>query len=200
MKQTLTARQKEILEFIREFITSRGFPPTIREICSQFHFRSLRTVQVHLSKLEVKGYIRRRTGASRGLEILGSLIPGIPILGRISAGIPMDAIENFEGELPVQRAFFGSHPHFALRVNGDSMAGAGILDGDYCIIKQQDSAEESQIVAAVIDGDATVKRLIKADGAHWVLHPENPAYEDIPLSPDSLRICGIVVGVWRELS
>jgi len=196
----LTKRQSEIFEFIKTCIVDNGMPPTIREIGNRFKFSSLRTVQVHLETLEKKGWIRRKNRHSRGLELVDSISRGVPILGHISAGIPLEAEENYEGEIPCEHTFFGKEPHFALQVNGDSMTGAGILDGDFCIVRQQETAKESEIVAAIVSGEATVKRLVKNPDRTWVLRPENSSYKDIIFSADSFSICGVVVGVWRDLS
>ena len=198
MKQELTFRQQQIFNFIKECIEGAGLPPTVREICRHFGFSSPRTVQVHLDTLQKKGWISRDKGKSRAMEIPGLRTGGVPIIGRIAAGMPVMSEQHFEGEIPV-RLLRGGGDFYALKVEGDSMMGAQIFDGDYCIVNPHMKASRNDIVAALVGSDATVKRLIQHENGKWILHPENSEFPDIHFDPQYLRICGVVVGVWREI-
>ncbi|MBN2407078.1 MAG: transcriptional repressor LexA [Elusimicrobia bacterium] len=195
MTREITKRQKDILMFIADQVNSAGIPPTIREIMANFNFTSMRSAQDHLKALSKKGYIRLKGSLSRGIELLISPY-SIPILGEISAGKPLEAIENIEGYLDLVNVFTKRAPLFSLRVKGDSMEGAGIFEGDMVIVRKQPSADPGQIVAALIEGEALVKRLKKKSGG-LVLASENPKYEDIRLDRET-RVIGKVVGVLRD--
>ncbi len=198
-KPKLTEKQTAIYEFIAEQIRVAGYPPTIREIAATFGYSSLRTVQVHLDALERKGWVRRREGRSRGLELMEPDPEMLPVLGRISAGSPLLAIENREGELPIRFKAGGMGGRFALRVSGNSMVGAGIYDGDYCIVKITDDVRPGMVVVAVLGEEATVKRFKGLCDDGMVLLPENPEFEPIVCNPGEVRICGVVEGVWRDI-
>lgn len=211
MKHTeLTPRQRTVVEAIQVWIKEQGFPPTIRELGKLLGIKSLRGVTTHLDALVKKGHLDRKRGA-RGLRVLktsSSMVmePAlrVPILGRIAAGQPLLAQEQLDGELMVAPALLGSHTdgasYFALKVRGRSMQGAGILNGDYVIIRQQASADNGQIVAALVGEEATVKRLFREDD-RIRLQPENPAMEPIMLAKDEpLQILGRVVAVFRQIS
>ena len=194
----LTPIQRRILEYIRDRIRKRS-PPTIREIGERFGFRSTGTVRDHLHALEKKGYLSLNRGMARGIELAEELREeGVPILGRVAAGVPLLSEENLEGVLsvegllPLQKA-----DHFALRVQGDSMQGAGIFAEDYVIVRACRTATPGDIVVALVDEEATVKRFqLKRESPF--LQPENPAYDPIPVTPET-RILGKVVGLMRSM-
>ena len=207
MRTSLTSRQKEIYQFIADTIRYTGRPPTIREIGEEFNITSTNGVRSVLEALVKKGYIRRTPLVSRGIELtdyvetgIASMeIENIPIIGRVAAGEPILAVENVEGTLAVDRAFMPCEDVFALRVHGDSMKNAGILNGDYVLAHQQHAAQRGDIVVAILGEEATVKRYVP--GINRVtLMPENEAYEPITVdhrSPE-FRIAGKVVGLMRR--
>ncbi len=201
-------RTEAILAYIVRFQAEHGAPPTVREIGDRFSIRSTNGVCYHLDLLEREGMIQRRKGHARGIQLSSELVgaepetaltPGLPIVGRIAAGGPVTAEENIEGFLDAQRLTGGS-ASFALRVAGDSMRDAGILNGDLVMVAPVAEPGNGEIVVAMIGDEATVKRFLKRAG-RIVLQPENPAYEPIVVTPSSpeLRILGKVVGVFREL-
>jgi repressor LexA len=201
----LTARQKQIYDFLVSHLQENGFPPTVREICAQFGIKSTKGVTDHLAALEKKGHIRKKPEASRGIEIVNKkpifdAAIELPILGRIAAGGPALAVQNAEGHLAVDRAILPKGDSFVLRVNGDSMVNAHILDGDYVVVKVQEQANDGDIVAARVDDEATVKRLHR-DSERIILRPENPVYEDIVYTGperENVRIMGLVTAVIRR--
>ena len=208
MRKKLTARQQDIYDFISTAIRDRGYPPTIREIMEAFDIASTNGVRTTLSALEKKGYIRRHAMLSRGIELtdyverestLSGDIREIPLIGRVAAGEPILAAENVESTLSVDAGFVPSGDVFALKVEGDSMQKDGIMDGDIVLARQQTSAQQGEIVVAVIDEEATVKRYYQ-EGGHVKLMPENDAYEPIVVTPsaDSFRIAGKIVGLMRR--
>ncbi len=201
----LTARQRRILEFIRETVRERGYPPTVREIGEAVGLTSSSSVHSQLANLERLGLLRRDPTKPRAVTLARPATRAegvaIPLLGRIAAGGPILAQENVEDYLTVPVGFAEEADHFALRVRGDSMVGAGILDGDLVVVRRQDVAEDGDIVAALLPGpgedEATVKRLRRRDG-RVLLVPENPALEPFELPPGG-RILGKVVAVLRRL-
>ena len=201
MLPTLTPRQKEIYDFLVKSIRERGFAPSIHEIGQRFKIASTNGVSDHLKALEKKGYVRRV--GKRALEIANALGKSalsatreVLVLGRVPAGKPFFSEENIEGVIAVPDDMAGGKT-FALRVKGDSMIGAGIMDGDRVIVKQQATAENGDIVCAVIDGEATLKRFFKKDGT-ITLKAENEKYAPITLSTGEFRIAGRVVGLLRK--
>lgn len=194
MKDPLTARQQKLFSFVVEHIRTQGHPPTIREIGRAFGYRSTGTVRDHLRAIESKGWLRTLHGKSRGL-VPHSPLRGVPILGRVPAGSPLLIEENVEARLDLSREFGGENV-FALRVRGDSMMDAGIREGDLVVVRAQDHAESGQIVVALLDGEATVKRLVRRAGKLW-LQPANPRYEPIAVNSDT-RVAGPVIGVIRS--
>ena len=209
----LTQRQKEILEFIISHIEQYGYPPSIPEIQKNFSFKSPNAVSDHLEALERKGYIARRPHKSRGIEVLiqskpekgGNLndenVAEVPIVGRVSAGTPILAEENLEGTLFVDKTIVRNPKGvFALRVQGESMIKAGILDGDFVLVKQQPVAEQGEIVVVLIEDEATVKRFYK-DKNKIRLQPENDTMNPMVVDSkkSSVRILGKVVGVIRKI-
>ena len=199
----LTARQERLLQIIETSVTKRGYVPTLQEMANAMGIASLQGVKDHLTALERKGYLRRAPGRRRAIEVIQSIMPidgSIPILGRVAAGRPLLAVENREGALSLDNSLLGNGAHFALRVQGDSMINAGIQEGDYVIVRQQDTADPSDIVVALFGEEVTVKQLRKKGNA-LLLEAANPAYEPIPLTGASPapRILGIVVGQYRTL-
>jgi repressor LexA len=201
MLPSLTARQKAIYDFLVKTIREKGFAPSIPEIGRQFKIASTNGVSDHLKALERKGYIRRV--GKRAIEVVNALgktvlsaTREVPILGKVPAGKPLFSEENIEGLLTVPDDL-GSGKLFALQVKGDSMIGAGILDGDKVIVKQQGTAENGEIVCAVINGEATLKRFFKKDGV-ITLKAENEKYAPIIVSEGEFRIVGRVVGLLRK--
>ena len=207
MKKILTKRQQEILDFIEEFIQRRGYPPTLREIGNEFGISSTNGVRVNLAALEKKQYIIRRPWLSRGIELvhdpkvkqIDGEIGYVPIVGKVAAGEPIFAAENIEGMLAIDDTFLSTKKVFALKVQGDSMIGAGIMDGDYVLARRQHNAEPGEIVVFIVGDEITVKRFdTKSDKV--LLIPENEAYETriIKKNAPDLQIAGKVVGLLRK--
>jgi repressor LexA len=201
MLPALTDRQKAIYDFLLKTIRERGFAPSIPEIGKRFNIASTNGVSDHLKALEKKGYIRRV--GKRAIEVVNALGKAalsatreVPLLGRVPAGKPFLSDENTEGLLSIP-SDMASGKQFALVVKGDSMIGAGIQDGDRVIIKQQGTAENGEIVCALIDGEATLKRFFKKDGV-ITLKAENEKYAPITVSEGEFRIAGKVVGLLRK--
>ena len=199
---TLTDRQREILDFITQSIRERGYPPTVREIGDAVGLTSTSSVHHQLRTLERKGYLRRNPGRPRAIELLSgrSENKGIPILGQVRAGLPMLAVENWEGTLPFNPPKHDGQAYFALRITGDSMIGAGIFPGDYVIVRQQDTAAPGNIVVALLGEEATVK-FLRQHGHEFILEAANPAYAPIALTAQVSPPCiqGRVVGLYRHL-
>ena len=201
MLPTLTVRQKAIYDFLLKTIREKGFAPSIPEIGKQFKIASTNGVSDHLKALEKKGYIRRV--GKRAFEVVNALGKAVltatrevPVLGKVAAGKPLLSEENIEGTLTIPDDI-GSGERFALQVKGDSMIGAGIMDGDRVIVKQQSVAENGEIVCAVIEGEATLKRFYKKDGI-VTLKAENEKYRPITVAEGEFRIAGKVVGLLRK--
>ena len=209
MAKQLTKRQHAVLETIRSWIRERGYPPTIRELGKRLGIKSLRGVTTHLDAIAKKGFLKREPRA-RSISLLDALAPfeqalRVPIVGRIRAGQPALAQEEVEGHLVVDGGWIGASPnaqappHFALKVKGDSMINAGILNGDYVIVRQQATAEPHDIVVALLGDEATVKRLVK-EGDQLRLQPEHPTMDPIVITPDQTpAILGKVVAVFRHV-
>ena len=196
MTQELTKRQAEILSFIRTYVAQSKVPPTAREIAAAFNFRSPKAATDHLKALERKGYIRaREAGRSRNIELIQGL--GLPIIGRVAAGSPVEAIENTEKVVEVPEALFRLKPDYLLRVRGDSMVNAGIFDNDLIAVKKQSEANPGQIVVARHDDDVTVKEL-QIDNGDVVLLPANEAYQPIRIPAEQVIIEGVYVGLVRS--
>lgn len=203
----LTARQKEILGFLKAWIHEYGMPPTRQEICDALGFRSPNAAEEHLRALERKGAIEMLPGSSRGIRIrddgsgdAANDEDGLPLVGKVAAGAPILAQENIAGRYPVSPLMFKPKADYLLRVQGMSMKDAGIVDGDWLAVHKTRHAQNGQIVVARIDGDATVKRL-KVKGKQAYLIAENPDYLPIvvDLSRQQLDIEGLVVGVVRTM-
>ncbi len=201
----LTERQHRILAFIVKLVEERGLPPTIREIGEQFGIASTNGVWRHLQALEGKGYIKRREGQARGIELVPKRVRKlfyghhhIPLVGRVAAGEPILAVENIEGLLSLEE-LFPAEGGFALRIQGDSMKEAGIFPGDMVIARQQPTAEVGEIVVAIVnEEEATVKRLAQPEKSGEVrLEPANLRYE--PVISRDVQVVGKVIGVIRQL-
>ena len=221
MAKLLTARQREIFNYIQSRI-KEGYPPTIREIGSKFGF-SEKAAHDHLNALEKKKYIDREEGKPRAISILKEADPKletskwlegqnanpalvdvqrdiieIPIFGRVAAGAPLLASQNIEGTLPIPTRMVNNYECFALRIIGSSMIGAGILEGDFVIVRRQANADPGDIIVALVDDEATVKRFF-IDGEHVRLQPENPAIEPTIFDTNDVMILGKVIGLHREI-
>ncbi|MGI6629058.1 MAG: transcriptional repressor LexA [Bacillota bacterium] len=204
MYEDLSERQVNILKYIKKEIKSKGYPPSVREIGEAVGLSSSSTVHGHLNVLEQKGYIRRDPTKPRAIEVTDGdsnkvlkEIINIPVVGKITAGQPILAVENIEDTFPLSLDFIESnHDLFMLLVSGDSMVEAGIFDGDYVIIEKMDYARNGDIVVALIEDEATIKRFYKEDG-HIRLQPENRFMS--PIIVDDVRILGKVVGLFRRI-
>ena len=200
-ERRITAKQQEILEFIKEVILSRGYPPTVREICEKVGLKSTSSVHSHLETLEKNGYIRRDPTKPRAIEIVDDSFQmvrtemvSIPVVGNVAAGLPILAEQNIDSYYPVPAEHVPSGVSFALKVRGDSMINAGIMNGDLIFVNECRNAENGDIVVALVDDSATVKRFYK-EKDHIRLQPENDAMEPI-IVPDC-TILGKVFGVFR---
>lgn len=201
-------KQQKILAFMNRHVAEKGYPPSVREICEAVGFKSTSSVHSYLKWLEEEGQIQKDVEKPRALRILdegkssmegyiaNQEIENIPVLGRITAGQPILAVEHVEDTFPVPVQYLENSTVFMLKVRGDSMINAGILDGDFIMVKQQQTATNGDIVAALIGEEATVKTFHKERGLVRLL-PENPAYEPI-LCPDGVTILGKVIGLFRK--
>ena len=200
MAKDLTARQREVFEFIRDTVRQEHRPPTVREVAQHFGFRSPKAVTDHLNAMERKGYIARKQRKSRNIELRKEFAPpGIPVVGRIAAGSPILALENVEGALSFDTTFETTERTFALRVQGDSMCGAGILDGDYVVVESGLPVRNGAIGVVLIGGEATVKHVFD-EGAMIRLKAANLEFEDIVANRarSEVDVCGPVKGVIRK--
>ncbi|MCI8785116.1 MAG: transcriptional repressor LexA [Eubacterium sp.] len=197
----ITAKQQEILEYIKEQILKKGYPPAVREICEAVRLKSTSSVHAHLETLEKNGYIRRDPTKPRAIEILDDTfnltrreVVNVPIVGHVAAGEPILATENIENYFPVPSEYIPNQDVFMLHVKGDSMINAGILNGDNILVRQQSSASNGDIVVALVEDSATVKTFYKENG-YYRLQPENDFMD--PIIVDEVSILGIVFGVFR---
>lgn len=200
MAQKLTPRQQEVLDCIKAFIRENGMAPTRAEIADAMGFHSKNAAADHLRALERKQMIRLHNERSRGIQLLDDAAGDedeLPIVGQVAAGTPIDAIQNIEGTLPIPPSLFRQHPTYLLRVRGDSMIDAGILDGDLIAIRKAQTANNGQIVVARINDEVTVKTL-KLGKQSATLLPANKAYEPIKVTPEELIIEGLFVGLIRD--
>lgn len=206
-RNTLTARQREILDLIRSTVAQRGYPPSVREIGDAVGLSSPSTVHSHLTTLANEGFIRRDPTKPRAIEVIeqdGAIaisraaVRDVPLVGSIAAGSPILAEEDIEEIYPLPTELVGNDPVFMLTIRGDSMMNVGIFDRDYVVVQKQSTARNGQIVAALVNGEeATVKRFEKNDMG-IVLHPENESYEPMVFT-DGVAILGIVVAVLRRV-
>lgn len=197
----ITAKQQEILDFMKSEILNKGYPPSVREICTAVNLKSTSSVHSHLSTLEKNGYIHRDPTKPRAIEIVDDTfnltrreISNIPIVGTVAAGQPLLAAENIEGYFPIPAEFLSNKNTFMLKVKGDSMINAGIFSGDTIIVEQQNTAANGEIVVALVEDSATVKTFYKEDG-HIRLQPENDDME--PIIVNNCAILGKVIGLFR---
>jgi len=204
MRPELSPRQKEALDWIRWFISQNSLPPTVREVGRALGIKSSSTFAI-LKALQNKKYLRRTALGPRSLEIIGEETRPphcncvqVPIVGRIAAGEPILAVENIDDTLTVDKSLVGSYTTFALKVRGDSMVDAGILDGDVVIVRQQETAENGDIVVALIDDEATLKKFYR-EGRRVRLEPANSNMKPIYVNQRDFRLQGKVLGVHRVL-
>ena len=197
----ISAKQQEILEYIKETILNKGYPPAVREICEAVHLSSTSSVHSHLETLEKNGYIRRDPTKPRTIEICDDSfqmmrreMTSIPMIGRVAAGQPILATENIEGYFPLPVEYVPNTETFILKVKGESMINAGIFDGDQLFVEKCNTARNGDTVVALIDDSATVKTFYKEDG-HIRLQPENDTMD--PIIVDNCEIIGKVFGVFR---
>ena len=198
----ITPKQQEILDYIKNEILNRGFPPAVREICEAVNLKSTSSVHSHLEALEKNGYIRRDATKPRAIEIIDDNfnlvrreVINVPIVGTVAAGQPVLAVENIEGYFPIPAEFMPNEQSFMLKVKGESMVNAGIFDGDQVLVKKQSTASDGDIVVALIDDGATVKTFYKEKG-YYRLQPENDTMDPIIIHGD-LQILGKVFGIFR---
>jgi repressor LexA len=199
----LTKRQQEILDFVKRYVGEHGYPPTVRDIGKAIGLTSSSTVHAHLANLEKVGVLKRDPTKPRALEVLvhrarGAVAPGgLPLVGQVAAGSPVLAEENIEEYVTVPEIAGGDQGEFVLEVKGDSMINAGILEGDHVIVRKQETAENGEIVVALVGEEATVKRFFREE-QHVRLQPENDALE--PILTREAQLLGRVVGVCRRVS
>ena len=198
----ISSKQREILEYIKQEILNKGYPPAVREICEAVHLKSTSSVHSHLETLEKNGYIRRDPTKPRAIEIIDDNfnltrreVVNVPIIGQVAAGQPLLAVENIENYFPIPTEFMPNAETFMLKVKGDSMINAGIFNGDKILVQKQSDAQNGDIVVALIDDGATVKTFHKEKG-YYRLQPENDTMEPI-LVHEGLQILGKVFGVFR---
>ena len=197
----ISDKQREILEYIKAEILNKGYPPAVREICEAVKLKSTSSVHAHLETLEKNGYIRRDPTKPRAIEIVDENFKltrremvNVPIVGRVEAGEPILAVENIENYFPIPAEFMPNEQTFILQVQGESMVNAGILDGDYILVEQQTTANDGDMVVALVDDSATVKTFYKENG-YYRLQPENDFMEPIIVS--DVMIMGKVIGTFR---
>jgi repressor LexA len=203
--EDLTPRQKQILDFIRQEVRKKNYPPSVREIGEAVGLSSSSTVHAHLSKLEQKGLIRRNPTKPRAIELLEyeqepayiADVIHVPVVGQVTAGQPILAEENIEEYFPLPKVMVRNDTVFLLRVRGDSMINAGIMNGDYVIVRRQETAQSGEIVVAMLEDEATVKRFYK-EKDHIRLEPENDLYE--PIRSPFISVIGKVIGVFRTVN
>lgn len=197
----ISQKQKEILEYIKQEIQKKGYPPAVREICEAVHLKSTSSVHSHLETLEKNGYIRRDPTKPRAIEIMDDTfnltrreVVNVPMVGRVVAGEPILATENVENYFPIPAEFMPNEKTFMLKVKGESMINAGIFDGDNILVKQQSTASNGDMVVALVEDSATVKTFYKEEG-HYRLQPENDTMD--PIIVEQVDILGKVFGVFR---
>ncbi len=200
----ISDKQREILEYIKAEILNKGYPPAVREICEAVKLKSTSSVHAHLETLEKNGYIRRDPTKPRAIEIVDENfnltrreMVNVPIVGRVAAGEPILAVENIENYFPIPAEFMPNEQTFILQVQGESMVNVGILDGDYILVEQQTTANDGDMVVALVDDSATVKTFYKENG-YYRLQPENDSMD--PIIVKECSILGKVFGVFRFLA
>jgi len=205
----LTKRQQEIFDFIKKYSAKYGYPPTVRDIGKAVGLASSSTVHAHLANLEKIGLLRRDPSKPRAIELLDRAVgsamdtvrnvvqPGLPVVGAVAAGQPVLAEENIEEYVQIPPEIGGEEGEFILRVRGDSMVDAGILEGDHVVVRKQETAADGEIIVALVGEEATVKRFFR-ENDHVRLQPENPAHE--PIRSQEVQILGKVVGLYRSVT
>ena len=200
-QRKITAKQQEILDYIKEEILKKGYPPAVREICEAVHLKSTSSVHSHLETLEKNGYIRRDPTKPRAIEItddsfqaVRTEMTSLPVVGNVAAGQPILAVENIDAYFPIPAEYMPNTDCFMLKVKGESMINAGIFDGDKVLVHKQSVAENGELVVALVDDSATVKTFYKEDG-HFRLQPENDTMD--PIIVDNVDVLGKVVGLFR---
>lgn len=200
----ITAKQQEILEYIKDTLLKKGYPPAVREICEAVRLKSTSSVHAHLEQLEKNGYIRRDPTKPRTIEIVDDIfnltrreVVNVPLIGTIAAGTPLLAQENIENYFPIPVEMLPNKEIFMLKVKGDSMIDAGILNDDQIIVEQADTARNGDMVVALVDDSATVKTFYKENG-HIRLQPQNSLMD--PIIVDDVKILGKVIGLFRLMS
>lgn len=206
LNSDLTSRQVSIFNFIKSEVKTKGYPPSVREICEAVGLKSTSTVHNYLGILEQKGMIKRDPTKPRAIEILEDSVDQlesfikktafIPLVGEVTAGQPILAVENIEDQFPIPSAFISDGEYFMLQIKGESMIEAGIFDRDYVLVRQQEAAANGTIVVALIDDSATVKTFYK-EKQHYRLQPENASMS--PIIVDQVSILGVVKGVFRKM-
>lgn len=202
-QEKITPKQQEILEYIKQTILKKGYPPAVREICEAVKLKSTSSVHSHLETLERNGYIRRDPTKPRTIEIIDDCfnlarreVVNVPLIGTVAAGVPLLAQENIENYFPIPSELLPNKEIFMLRVKGDSMIEAGIFNGDQILVEKKETAENGDIVVALLEDSATVKRFYKEDG-RCRLQPENSAME--PIYVEDVQILGHVIGLFRMM-
>ncbi len=197
----ITKKQSEILEYIKSQILNKGYPPSVRDICTAVNLKSTSSVHAHLETLEKNGYIRRDPTKPRTIEIIDDNfnltrreVVNVPLIGQVAAGQPLLAVENISSYFPIPAEFLPNEETFMLKVKGESMINMGIYEGDQIIVKKQNTARNGEVVVALVDDSATVKRFYKEEG-HIRLQPENDFME--PIIVDDCEILGKVIGLIR---
>lgn len=203
-KGSISAKQSEILEYIKKEILAKGYPPAVREICEAVHLKSTSSVHAHLETLEKNGYIRRDPTKPRAIEIIDDTfnltrreMVNVPIIGTVAAGQPILATENIEDYFPIPAEYMPKEECFMLTVKGDSMINIGIFNGDKVMVKKESTAQNGDVVVALVEDSATVKTFYKEEG-HYRLQPENDTMD--PIIVDSCEVLGVVFGVFRLMA
>ena len=198
----ITQKQSDILEFIKSELLSKGYPPTVRDICNAVNLKSTSSVHAHLETLEKNGYIRRDPTKPRAIEIIdenfsltGREIVNVPIVGRVAAGEPLLATQNIENYFPIPMEFMPNNDVFILEVKGESMINVGIFEGDWIVVEKKNTARNGEIIVALVDDSATVKTFYKEDG-HIRLQPENDTMD--PIIVPACKILGKVISLYRR--
>lgn len=201
MAGKITGKQEEILQFIKQQILQKGYPPSVRDICEAVNLRSTSSVHAHLESLERNGFIRRDPAKSRTIEIVDDEfqlarreIVNVPMVGTITAGAPILAVEQIDNYFPIPTEFLPNSQTFMLKVRGESMINVGIYDGDQILVEQRSTAKNGDIVVALIDDSATVKTFYKENG-YYRLQPENDSMD--PIIVNQVEILGVVIGLFR---
>lgn len=203
----LSGKQRKIFNFIKEYIDTNGYPPTVRDICDAVDLKSTSTVHGHLIRLEKKGLIRRDESKPRAIEVLDfesearAKVMSVPLVGKVTAGAPILAVENIEEHIPLPRSFVRDESSYVLQVSGESMINAGIYDNDFIVVRKQNYADDGDIVVAMIfntESEATVKRFYQKN-KKIILKPENDTMDPFELDVDEVEILGKVTGLFRRI-